>query len=82
MRELVELPDLNRRVGRLTGGVRTRKATAFDFSRSHLAENTEVRLRLRAIVEAEHGDDIALQFGRKLDAAVANAISLALDRAV
>ncbi|OIQ67552.1 hypothetical protein GALL_508680 [mine drainage metagenome] len=85
LRELVKPSDLNRRESGTVRGVRTRKASSLrGFGRGHAlsAKDPEVRPGLRTIVESEDGDDVALKFRGKIDAAVANAVGHALDRAV
>ncbi len=76
---------MDRSEGRAAGSVRPRKAVRW----RHLgcgcplfAKDAEVRLGLRTVVEAEHGDDVALQFGWKKDVAVTNAIGLPGDARV
>src|SRR5712671_7932849 len=53
-----------------------------DVSRNRIlfTKDTKVRLGLRAIVEAKHGDDVALKLGRQIDASFTNPIACAVDR--
>ncbi|HTG03578.1 MAG TPA: hypothetical protein VK635_05905 [Bradyrhizobium sp.] len=43
-------------------------------------KNPKVRLGLRTIVQAKHGDDVALKLGRQIDASFTNPIACAVDR--
>src|SRR6266853_1448617 len=50
------------------------------FSRNctMFAKDAKVRLGLRTIVEAKHGDDVALKLGRQIDASFTNPIACAV----
>ena len=85
-RELVELADLDGRVGDAgAAGVGLGEASGLGCLCGEVASfacDAKVRLRLGAVVEAEYGFDGADEFGGKSDAAFADAIGGAVVRLV